>query len=179
MLGLLKRVKTKNNYAEQGDIEVEIFHYHSIKKSTEMLQKTTTYNYSKYPFVINRPANGKTVIDHNCQICHEPLKIRVRSKKLLMKIINPSLIMFAVAIVLVLILVLFYGNLKGTAFEVIGGMTAMVLFVISVMGFIFALPMEYTNKGISDIVTAKFWDGATETHQRHVVNQSPINEDKS
>ena len=168
----------KKNYREEGEIDVDIIHYPSIVKRSEALQKTTTFNFSKYPTVVNRPSIGKATISHNCLICGEALIITIRSKKEIMKIIKSLIIVFCLSIGLIFIVSKTpLGSQPYAIYILTFGFT---LILSSIAGLIYVLPMEYKKKGISDkIVDISFWEEFKSNSQyyMHAINQLPIEDD--
>ena len=169
VLGLTPK-GSRTKYVEQGEVEVEINHINSVSRGNRYGQMTTEFEYQKYPLVVTRPAEGKTVVEHNCQICGAPLKIVVRSKRSWMKIINPAAIAMLAGIVLIATGAAFYEKSGRGTLEGIPLIAGVALLFIGAGVLIFTLPWEYKDKGIDTII-----DTRTDSmgYARHGIKQSP------
>jgi hypothetical protein len=170
LVASLKPAGSRSNYAEQGEVLVEIKHLLSVSQGTRYGQRTTEFNYKKYPLTIVRPTEGQAIIEHNCQICRAPLEISVRSKKSLMKIITPSAIAAVVGLILVIAGVIIFGSQQFSFVSLVG----IMLVLLSAGVLFFVLPMEYKDKGIGDVIDHQTIAGGGMGYAKHGIDQSPI-----
>ena len=166
--------KGSAKYVEQGEISVEINHILSVSQRTSYGERTTEFNYQKYPLKIVRPTDGKTVIKHNCQICNSPLEIEARSKNALVKIIKPTAITFFVSIFGSIILGMILGN-RPLNQSILGVLVILLftLILLSAAVLFFTLPMEYQNMGISEVIDSNIMGGNDLGYAKHGINRRP------
>lgn len=131
-------------YCEKEEVTVEIIHLHSWHKKVEALQKSYTYNFSKFPLKVVRPKSGKTRSTHNCPYCKKQLVIKAVSRASLKKIINISGWILGIASIMTILSLILFGN-KLTALAAV----SMILVILSFTLLALVLPMEYKQKGIS------------------------------
>ena len=168
---------SRPNYAEQGEVPIAINHILSISNQTNYSRgvKTTEFTYKKYPFTVTRPTTGTTIIEHKCEICNAPLKIKVQSKNTLMRIIKPSVITFCVSLIYLVFFGVLYGN-RPLNQSIWGSISvlAIILLLLSVGILYFTLPMEYQKKGISDVIDTQTIGDRPAGYAKHGINQSPM-----
>jgi len=153
---------------------VEISHLNSAKVKRVMLEKELKSSWSKYLLEIERPSVGRTTINHSCQFCGAPLKIKVYSRSLLKKI---NMVAGSVIVASILLPFLFFNSewlmnsyLANSMFVLI----MLVLLFLDVISFTvlvaFSFPLEYSKRGISENIGS---ESAGKHFDYHVINQSP------
>jgi hypothetical protein len=157
---------------EQGVITVEILHLNHYQKRSQGGQTVVSTNWSKYPLEIRRPLVGRTTINHFCQICREPLSIKVYSKSYLTRIIRVAGIVLGISLALFAFAAANYQPTMGLSFMDTVLLASLSLAPLSAIPLVITLNLEYRKKGIGDHICKASYVGGTLLNT-HGIDQSP------